>query len=51
MQIILFRQKHILTKMHVQPEHSYFYLHFALEIIIGDRWDRKNTKDNYFIQK
>ena len=33
--------KHILTKMHVQHEHLYFYLHYALDIILGDRCDRK----------
>ena len=27
-----------------------FYLHFALDIILGDRCDRKTPKTNYFIQ-
>ena len=34
--------KYILTKMHVQSERLYFYLHFALDIIDGDR--RKTPK-------
>ena len=50
MRIVLLREKHVLTKMHVQAEHLYFYLHFALDIILGDRWDKKNTKINFFIQ-
>ena len=41
MRIVLLREKHILTKMHVQAERLYFYLHFALDIIPGDRCDRK----------
>ena len=44
MRIVLLREKHILTKMHVQAERLYFYLHFALDIILGDRWDRKTPK-------
>ena len=44
MQIVLLREKHILTKMHVQAERLYFYLHFALDIIPGDRCDRKTPK-------
>ena len=44
MQIVQLREKHILTKMHVQAERLYFYLHFALDIILGDRCDRKTSK-------
>ena len=40
MRIVLLREKHILTKMHV---------HFALDIILGDHCDRKN-QNNYFVQ-
>ena len=50
MRIVLLCEMHILTKMHVQAEHLYFYFHFALDIILVDRCDRKNTKNNYFIQ-
>ena len=42
--IVLLREKHILTKMHVQAELLYFYLHVALNIILGDRCDRKTPK-------
>ena len=48
MQIILLRQNHILAKMHVQPERLYFYLHFALDIILSDRCDRKTPKKQLF---
>ena len=44
MRIVLLREKHILTKMHVQGERLFFYLHFALDIIPGDRCDRKTPK-------
>ena len=44
MRIILLRLKHILTKMHVQPEVYIFHLHFAVDIILGDRCDRKTSK-------
>ena len=37
MRNVLLREKHILTKMHVQSERLFFYSHFALEIILGDR--------------
>ena len=44
MRIVLLREKYILTKLHVQAEHLYFYPHFALDIILGDRCDRKTPK-------
>ena len=44
MRIVLLREKHILTKKHVQADRLYFYLHFALDIILGVRWDRKTPK-------
>ena len=34
----------VFDKMHVQPERLFFYLHFALDIILGDRCDRKKLK-------
>ena len=46
-------QKAILTKMHdctCNLNVHIFYLCFALGIIHGDRCDRQNTKNNYFIQ-
>ena len=49
MRIVLLRKKHIWTKLHVQHELLYFYLHFALNIVLGDRCDRKH-QNNYFIQ-
>ena len=45
--------KAILTKVHdctCNLNVYIFYLRFALGIIHGDRCDRKNTKNNYFIQ-
>ena len=51
MQIILLRHNHILTKMHVQPERLYFYLHFALDIILSDRCDRKTPKTIIYSSK
>ena len=48
MRIVLLREKHILIKMHVQAERLYF--HFELDIILGDRCDRKTPKNNCFIQ-
>ena len=53
MRIVLLREKHILTKMHVQAECIFFfYFHFAVDIILGDRCDRKKhpkkTKKNNF---
>ena len=52
MRIVLLRLKHILTKMHMQPERLNFYSHFTLKIIFGDLCDRKNTQknNNCFIQ-
>ena len=44
MRIVQLREKHILTKMHVQAERLYFYLLFALDIILGNRCDRKTPK-------
>ena len=44
MRIVLLREKHILTKMHVQAERLCFYYHFALDIILGDLCDRKHQK-------
>ena len=44
MRIVLLREKHILTKMHVQAERLYVYLYFALDITLGDRCDRKTPK-------
>ena len=44
MRIVLLREKHILTKMNVQAERLYFYLHFAVDNILGDRCDRKTPK-------
>ena len=44
MQIVLLREKHFLAKMHGQAERLYFYLHFVLDIILGDRCDRKTPK-------
>ena len=44
--------KAILTKVHdcaCNLNVYIFYLRFALGIIHGDRCDRKNTKNNYFI--
>ena len=46
MRITLLRQRQFWQKMHVQP----VYLHFTLGIIHDDRFVRKNTKNNYFIQ-
>ena len=37
-------------KMHLQPERLYFYLHFALDIILGDRCDKKTKTQKTFIQ-
>ena len=45
--------KAILTKVHdctCNLNVYIFYLRFALGVIHGDRCDRKNTKNNYFIQ-
>ena len=45
--------KSILTKVHdctCNLNVYIFYLRFALGIIHGDRCDKKNTKNNYFIQ-
>ena len=50
MRIVLLCEKHILIKMHVQADRLHLYFHFALDIILGDRCDRKTPKDNYFIQ-
>ena len=50
MRIFLLREKHISTKMHMQAEHFYFYFHFALDIIISYRCDRKTQKNNFLIQ-
>ena len=47
------KPKAILTKVHDCTcilNVYIFYLRFALGIIHGDRCDRKNTKNNYFIQ-
>ena len=35
----------------MKPERLYFYLHFALDIIVGDRCDRKNTKQLFCSSK
>ena len=44
----MLREKHILIKMHVQAERLYFYFHFALDVILGDRCDRKTPKTTIF---
>ena len=44
LRIVLLREKHILTKMHVQADRLYFYLHFALDIIPDDHCDGKTPK-------
>ena len=45
MRIVLLREKHILTKMHVQAERLFFFFfYFALDIILGDCCDRKTPK-------
>ena len=51
MRIVQLREKHILTKMHVQAEHLYFYLHFALDIILDDRCDKKHQKELFYSSK
>ena len=50
MRIVLLREKHMLTKMHVQAERLYFYLHFALDITLGDRLDRKTPKTTFLFK-
>ena len=50
MRIVLLREKHILTKRHVQAERLYFYLHFALDIIPGDHCDRKTHKTTFLFK-
>ena len=42
MRIVLLHEKHILIKMHVNV--CIFYFHFALDISLGDRCDRKTLK-------
>ena len=52
MRIVQLREKYICTKMHVQAERLYFYLQFALDIIIlGDRCDRKTPKELFYSSK
>ena len=51
MRIVLLREKHFLTKMHVKAERLYFYLHFVLDIILGDRCDRKHQKQLFYSSK
>ena len=48
MRIVQLRKKHIVTKMHVKAERLYFYLHFAPDIILGDRCDRKTLKRLFY---
>ena len=48
MRIVLLHEKHILTKMHVQAKRLYFCFHFALDIILGDRCDRKTPKQLFY---
>ena len=43
MQIVLLRKKHSFFKHAVQPERFYFYMHIPLNIIFGDRFDRKKV--------
>ena len=42
--------KAILTKMHLPPVRQYFLFAITLGIIHDDRFVRKNTKNNYFLQ-
>ena len=51
MRIVLLREKHILTKMHVQLNVYIFYLHFAIDIILGDRCDIKHQKQLFYSSK
>ena len=51
MRNVQLREKHILTKMHVQAERLHFYFHFALDIILGDRCDRKTPKQLFYSNK
>ena len=52
MRIVQLRKKHIVTKMHVKAESLYFfYLHFAPDIILGDRCDRKTPKRLFYSSK
>ena len=50
MRIALFRYKHIMTNARTCNLNDFiFYLYFTLNIIFGDRFDRKTPK-KYFIQ-
>ena len=44
MRIVLLREKHILTNMHMYAERLNFYWYFGLDIILGDRFDGKTPK-------
>ena len=50
MRIVLLLEKHILIKCTCKLNVYIFYFHFVLDIILGDRCDKKTTKNNYFIQ-
>ena len=43
MRIVLLHEMYILIKMHLQAERL-FYFFFAIDIILGDRCDRKTPK-------
>ena len=50
--IVLLREKHILAKMHRQAERLFFFFfHFALDINLGDRCDRKPPKQLFYSSK
>ena len=49
MRIVLLREKYIMIKMHLQAERLYFYFHFTIDIILGDRCDRKRPKQLFYL--
>ena len=46
MRIVLLREKHILVKCTCKLNVYIIYFYFALDVILGDRCDRKTTKTN-----
>ena len=51
MQIVLLHEMYILIKMHLQAERLFFYFHFAIDIILGDRCDRKTPQQLFYLSK
>ena len=51
MRIVLLREKYILIKMHLQAERLYFLFSFSIDIILGDRCDKKHQKQLFYLSK